>query len=150
MTPQTWGLVIGGILPAVLYGTSSVFSKTSTNVGMPVGIHLFWIGLAISTTGVLFNVLLPEAIPSLVPSVKGVASSSMLGLLWGLGTGCVALGLIQYQAPLAKLVPLYNMNTLITVGLALIVFAEWKDTNVVQLMIGAVLIIAGGILVSGA
>lgn len=150
MTPQILGLVIGGVLPAVLYGTSSVFAKTSTNAGMPVGIHLFWIGLAISMTGVLFSVVLPGAEPSLVPSLKGVASSSMLGLLWGLGTGCVALGLIQYQAPLAKLVPLYNMNTLVTVGLALILFAEWKDMNVVQLLIGAALIIAGGILVSGA
>lgn len=150
MTPQILGLVIGGVLPAVLYGTSSVFAKTSTNVGMPVGIHLFWIGLAISTTGVLFSVVLPGAVPSLVPSIKGVASSSMLGLLWGLGTGCVALGLLQYQAPLAKLVPLYNMNTLITVGLALILFSEWKEMNIVQLLLGAVLIIAGGILVSGA
>lgn len=150
MNPQILGLVIGGILPAVFYGTSSIFSKTSTNAGMPVGVHLFWIGLAISMTGVLFSVVLPGAVPALIPSIKGVASSSMLGLLWGLGTGCVALGLIQYQAPLAKLVPLYNMNTLITVVLALILFAEWKDMNIVQLLMGALLIIAGGILVSGA
>ncbi|MEM9216374.1 MAG: hypothetical protein AAGD25_18760 [Cyanobacteria bacterium P01_F01_bin.150] len=150
MTPQILGLIIGGVLPAVLYGTSSVFSKISTNEGMPIGIHLFWIGLTISATGILFAIAVPGAISSLVPSVKGVASSSMLGLLWGLGTGCVALGLLQYQAPLAKLVPLYNMNTLITVGLALILFAEWKDMNTVQLMIGTGLIIAGGVLVSGA
>ena len=134
MTPQILGLVIGGILPAVFYGTSSIFSKTSTNAGMPVGIHLFWIGLAISMTGVLFSVVLPGTVSSLIPSIKGVASSSMLGILWGLGTGCVALGLIQYHAPLAKLVPLYNMNTLITVVLALILFAEWKDMNIVQLL----------------
>lgn len=150
MTPQNLGLIIGGILPAVLYGTSSVFSKSSTNAGMPVSVHLFWIGLAISTTGILFHLVLPGTVPSLVPSIKGVASSSMLGLLWGLGTGCVALGLLQYQAPLAKLVPLYNMNTLVTVGLALILFAEWTEMNVVQLMIGTVFIIAGGLLVSGA
>lgn len=150
MTPQILGLIIGGVLPAVLYGTSSVFAKTSTNAGMPVGIHLFWIGLAISTTGILFSLVLPEQSPSLVPSLNGVASSSMLGFLWGLGTGCVALGLIQYQTPLAKLVPLYNMNTLITVCLALILFAEWKEMNVVKLMIGAAFTIVGGILVSGA
>ena len=150
MTSQLWGLVIGGIFPAVLYGTSSAFSKTSINAGMPVGIHLFWIGLAISLTGILFSYALPCATISLIPSIKGVASSSMLGFLWGLGTGCVALGLIQYQAPLAKLVPLYNMNTLITVFLALILFAEWKDMNVVQLLVGTGLIVAGGILVSGA
>ena len=150
MTPHMWGLVIGGVLPAIFYGTSSAFSKTSTNAGMPVGIHLFWIGLAISMTGILFSYIVPGTTSSLVPSIKGVASSSMLGFLWGLGTGCVALGLIQYQAPLAKLVPIYNMNTLVTVFLALILFAEWKDMNVVQLMAGTGLIIIGGILVSGA
>ncbi|NET11132.1 MAG: hypothetical protein F6K09_13945 [Merismopedia sp. SIO2A8] len=150
MTPQLWGLVIGGILPAIFYGVSSAFAKASTNAGMPVGIHLFWIGLAISATGVLFSYNSPTSALSLIPSIKGVAASSMLGILWGLGTGCVALGLIRYQAPLAKLVPLYNMNTLITVLLALILFAEWKDINGLQLFIGAGLIIAGGVLVSGA
>ncbi|MGD1855605.1 MAG: hypothetical protein ACFB2W_15295 [Leptolyngbyaceae cyanobacterium] len=113
---------------------------------MSVGGHLFVIGIAISTTGLLFNVLLPGNVPSLF----AVASSSMQGLFWGMGTGCVVLGLLQYQAPLAKLVPLYNMNTLVTSGLALIIFAEWRAGNPLQLFVGAGLIVAGGILVSGA
>jgi uncharacterized membrane protein len=74
----------------------------------------------------------------------------MQGIFWGLGTGCVVLGLLEYKAPLAKLVPLYNMNTLITTGLALIIFAEWREVSPVQLLAGAGLIIAGGILVSRA
>lgn len=146
MTSQQLGLIIGGLLPALFYGVSSVFAKSSTNAGMSVGGHLFVIGIAISTTGLLFNVLLPGNVPSLF----AVASSSMQGLFWGMGTGCVVLGLLQYQAPLAKLVPLYNMNTLVTSGLALIIFAEWRAVNPLQLFVGAGLIVAGGILVSGA
>ena len=72
------------------------------------------------------------------------------GIALGLGTGFVALGLLKYRAPLAKLVPLYNMNTLVTVMLALIIFAEWQQTNTVQLLVGAAFIILGGLLVSGA
>ena len=113
---------------------------------MSVGGHLFVIGIAISTTGALFNLLLPGGIPSLF----AVASSSMQGLFWGLGTGCVVLGLLKFQAPLAKLVPLYNMNTLVTAGLALILFSEWRAVNPLQLLVGAGFIIIGGILVSGA
>ena len=146
MTSILLGLVVGGLLPALFYGVSSVFAKSSTNAGMSVGGHLFVIGIAVSITGLLFNVLLPGNVPSLM----AVASSSMQGVFWGLGTGCVVLGLLKYQAPLAKLVPLYNMNTLVTSGLALVIFAEWRAVNPLQLLVGAGLIVAGGILVSGA
>ncbi len=146
MSSNLIGLMVGGLLPALFYGVSSVFAKSSTNAGMSVGGHLFVIGITISITGLLFNVLLPGN----VPSIMAVASSSMQGVFWGLGTGCVVLGLLKYQAPLAKLVPLYNMNTLVTSGLALIVFAEWRAVNPLQLLVGAGLIVAGGILVSGA
>ena len=146
MTSNLLGILIGGLLPAIFYGVSSIFAKSSTNAGMSVGGHLFVIGIAISYTGLLFNFLLPGNIPSLL----AVTSSSMQGIFWGLGTGCVVLGLIKYQIPLAKLVPLYNMNTLVTAGLALIIFAEWRVVNPLQLLVGSGLIIAGGILVSGA
>ena len=146
MTSNLLGLIIGGLLPAMFYGISNVFAKSSTNAGMSVGGQLFVIGIAVSITGLLFNLLLPANVPSLV----AVASSSMQGLFWGLGTGCVVIGLLKYQAPLAKLAPLYNMNTLVTSGLALIIFAEWRTVNLLQFLIGAGLIIAGGILVSGA
>ena len=146
MSPSFWGLIIGGVLPALFYGVSSIFAKSSANAGMAVGGHLVFIGIAISATGILFNVWLPGNIPSLF----AVVSSSMQGLFWALGTGCIVLSLLRYQAPLAKLVPLYNMNTLVTVGLALLIFAEWRQVDPLRLMFGAGLIIVGGILVSGA
>ncbi len=146
MSSKLLGLLVGGVLPALLYGVSSVFAKSSTNAGMSVGGHLFFIGIAISATGLLFNLLLPGPIPSLI----AVTYSSLQGVFWGFGTGCVVLGLLKYQAPLAKLVPLYNMNTLITSGLALLIFAEWQQVNPNQLFLGAGLIVVGGILVSGA
>ncbi|RZM82816.1 hypothetical protein [Leptolyngbya iicbica] len=146
MTPQLWGLIVGGFLPALFYGLSSVFAKTSSNAGMSVGGHLFFIGIAISVMGGLFNLFLPGNVPSIAAAI----SSAMQGILWAMGTGCVVLGLLKYQVPLAKLVPLYNMNTLVTAGLALMLFAEWRDTDPVRLLIGASLIVVGGVLVSGA
>jgi len=146
MSPQLLGLLVGGFLPAMFYGVSSVFAKTSSNAGMSVGGHLFFICLAVSLTGALFNVVWPGT----VPSVAAAISSSMQGFLWALGTGGVVLGLVKYQAPLAKLVPLYNMNTLVTAGLALVLFAEWRDTDPIRLLMGAGLIVLGGVLVSGA
>ncbi|NEQ49235.1 MAG: hypothetical protein F6K11_03755 [Leptolyngbya sp. SIO3F4] len=146
MTLQHLGLIVGGLLPALFYGVSSVFAKSSTNAGMSVGGHLLVIGVAISITGIVFNFVLPGDIPSLF----AVTSSSLQGLFWGLGTGCVVLGLVQYEAPLAKLVPIYNMNTLVTSGLALVIFSEWQNVNPIQLLAGVGLIVVGGILVSAA
>ncbi len=146
MSPQLMGLIVGGFLPALFYGLSSVFAKTSSNAGMSVGGHLFFIGIAISVMGGVFNLFLPGN----VPSIAAVTSSAMQGIFWAMGTGCVVLGLLKYQVPLAKLVPLYNMNTLVTAGLALILFAEWRDADPVKLLIGAGLIVGGGVLVSGA
>jgi transporter family protein len=140
------GLIIGGVLPAILYGVSAIFAKFSANAGVPVGWHLFWVGLAVSATGVLLQLFLPGAMPSRFV----IASSSMQGALWGLGTGFVVLGILKFQAPLAKLTPLYNMNTLITVGLALFIFAEWQQARPLHLILGAILIVIGGIIVSRA
>lgn len=146
ITSNLFGLMIGGILPALLYGLSNVFAKSSTNAGMSVGCQLFIAGIAISITGLLFTF----SSSGTMPSLAATAWSSMQGLFWGLGTGCVVIGLIEYEAPLAKLAPLYNMNTLVTSGLALIIFSEWKDVNPIQLLLGAGLIVIGGIIVSKA
>ncbi len=146
MSSQNLGILVGGLLPAVCYGIAGLFSKTSTDAGMPVGSHLVFIGLAVSAVGGIFN----QFLPGKTPSILAIASSSTLGAIWALGTGCVALGLIFYQAPMAKLTPLYNMNTLIGVVLALILFSEWKTVNVGILLVGTFLICIGGILVSRA
>ncbi|MGB0560425.1 MAG: hypothetical protein ACPGVO_01300 [Spirulinaceae cyanobacterium] len=144
ITPQVWGLLIGGLLPALFYGVSGMLAKTSTNAGMSVGGHLICIGVAVSAVGVVLQGWLPGPLPSL----EAIAASTGYGLLWGLGTGCVAIALLKYQTPLAKLVPLYNLNTLIAVLLALVVFAEWQTVNFPRLAIGALLVVIGGILVS--
>lgn len=146
MNSQTLGIIVGGLIPALCYGVAGIFSKTSANAGMPVGTHLVFIGLAVSMVGGIFNQILPGKIPS----IAAIASSSVLGATWGLGTGCVALGIILYQAPISKLTPLYNMNTLIGVVLALILFSEWKSVNLSILMIGTLFICIGGILVARA
>jgi len=71
-----------------------------------------------------------------------------MGIAWGAGVLLVALAINNYKAPLSVLAPLYNMNTLVTVLGALFIFSEWKDVNVIKLIIGSILIVGGGVLVS--
>jgi hypothetical protein len=62
----------------------------------------------------------------------------------------VAFTLTRYSTPISKLVPLYNMNTLVAVCIGLVAFAEWKDVQVPQLIAGSVLVVLGGTLVANA
>lgn len=144
ISSQLWGLVLEGLLPALLYGLAGVLAKSSANAGMSVGGHLICIGVAVSLVGVVLQGVLPGPLPNW----SAIAASTGYGLSWGLGSGFVILALLKYQTPLSKLVPLYNMNTLIAVLLALFMFAEWRTVSVPQLLIGAILVVVGGTLVS--
>lgn len=146
MSPQTTGLIIGGLFAALLYGISNLFTKASTQAGIGIGWYLIVIGVVVTMAGLVFFFIIPDQ-PF---SFRAGAYAGLLGLFWGLGTGCIAIALTQYQVPLGKLVPIFNMNTLISVLLALWIFAEWKQVRVPQLLIGSVLIVVGGTLVAKA
>lgn len=146
MSAQTVGLLIGGLLPALAYTVSNTLAKSSTQAGIGVGPYLLFIGLGILIVGVVFTYTMPYGSVSL----RSGSYSLIMGLFWGIGTGSVALGLSRYHAPLSQIVPIFNMNTLFTVLIALWIFSEWKDVRVPQLLLGSVLIVVGGTLVARA
>lgn len=144
MQPQFAGLLIGGFLPAIIYGFTGLFAKASTHTGIGTGPYLIIIGVAIAVVGVVFSLVVPDRTLSTRSGIEAL----LMGLTWGIGTGLIAIGLSHYRLPISKLVPLYNMNTLVTILLSLIIFAEWQQVNVLKLIVGAVLIMIGGVLVT--
>ena len=62
----------------------------------------------------------------------------------------MGLTIIKYGTPLSQLVPIYNINTLFAVLLALVVFSEWQNVNVSTLMIGTLMVTIGAIFVANA
>lgn len=146
MNEALLGVIVGGIIPAFLYGISGAFQKGSSRIGIGVGPYLICAGLAVIATGLGWLVLMPDR----TVSIRSGLYAGLGGLLWAGATGCVVFALLQYSAPLAKLVPLYNMNTLVTVLIALIVFSEFSAVSVPKLLVGALLIIVGGTLVAQA
>lgn len=145
MTQAQLGLLIGGIIPAFLFGFAGICQKWSSNQGVPLGIHLFCIGFSVMVIGILLHFFTPSEAPFRLAST---IPSFLLGLTWGIGSCGIIYAIIKYSSPLAKLVPLYNMNTLITVVLALFIFKEWQEVNLLKLSIGTLAIIIGGILIS--
>jgi len=146
MSPQTQGLLVGGLIPAVLFAVSGVLQKVSTQQGISVGMSLVCAGLAIVICGCLMTVLLGDR--SMTP--RGGLGMFAMGVAWSIGVGAVVYALNRFQVPISKLVPIYNMNTLIAVVISLLLFAEYAELNFWKLLLGAVLTVVGGLLAATA
>ena len=68
-------------------------------------------------------------------------------MIRGIGAGLVALAVVRFAAPISKLAPLYNTNTLVTVLLGLWLYAEWQEVNTAKLLLGSALVVTGTVLV---
>ena len=144
MTHTQLGLLLGGLIPAFLFGIAGLFQKFSAQQPITLGAHLVAIGIGVVSVGIaicLYNM-------DQTYSIKAAIPSFVIGAGWGSGMFLVAIAITKYSANLAQIAPLYNMNTLVTVIAALVIFSEWKDVNMTKLIIGTVMIIAGGVLVS--
>lgn len=142
MTRQHLALVIGGLLPAVLFGISGITQKLSGSAGLGSGPMLTIVGAATMIVGLVFCAVQQEW----HWTTNGSAYAFLLGLSWATGTGLVALALKKFQVPLSQLVPLYNMNTLVAVALGLVIFSEWRSVQPIKILVASALIISGGVL----
>jgi len=144
MSETQLGIVIGGIIPALLFGISGICQKLSSQHGISTGAYVLSVGVGVVLVGIalcLWNTSQSVNVKSVIPAIT-------MGICWGVGVVLVAVAINNYKTTLSVLAPLYNMNTLVTVVGALFIFSEWKDVNVVKLVIGALLIIGGGVLVA--
>ncbi len=138
------GILVGGLLPALVFGLGAILQKHSNNLGIEQGVYLVCFAVGIVLTALLAYLLSP----SFSGSSKAMMFSVGHGALFGLGFIGLALGFNHFGQPVARLIPLANMSTLVTVLLGLIVFREHLEMNVPILITGSILVIAGGILVS--
>lgn len=138
------GIIIGGIIPVFLFGLSGLFLKTCSRTGVSLNYYLLFSGVGVLFVGLLSFVLVKENFVN----CKSAFYSSLVGALWGGGAVCMALGLVKYHVPVSVLAPIAATNSLVTVLLGFLIYAEWRDVDVVRLLIGGALIIAGGILVA--
>jgi uncharacterized membrane protein len=148
MPNHTWGIVIGGIIPALLYGLSTITMKAGAESKISTSSYLMAIGVVIFLTGFALKPLLNTSATK--ESWLGLGFSIISGLFWAVATSLVNYSIVKFGTPIAILTPLYNMNTLFAVLGGLILFAEWKSVNSLPVFIGTIFIVVGGILVSRA
>lgn len=146
MSNQAIGMILGGFIPAVLLGIFALFQKLSVTLGAQPGPYLLFVGIGVLLVAgilMLFGSRAPLPLPAM-------GASLATGLVWAVAVTLIAVAQGQFGASVARLVPLFNMNTLVAVLLGFLVFAEWQGVQVPRLSLGAVLIVVGGTLVATA
>lgn len=139
-------LIVGGLIPAFLYGLAGIFQKWSARGGGSVSVYLIGFGLATVIVGVAYRAVLPDG-----PSPSASMGFALLGgLAFGVGAGLISFAIIRFDAAISQLSPLYSLNTLVTIVLGLLIFSEFRNLQVPRLLAGALMILAGGWIVSGA
>src|SRR3989338_7399261 len=134
-----------GLIAALCFGVNGIIYKLAQqkgNFSPSHGVFVFGLGiLAVFGLFFMFN----------FDSDFEWKSSGLLlisGVIWAFGMLAVAIAIYQ-KADLARLAPIYNINTLVTVLLGIIFLKEIPDlSNMIRIISGAVLIVVGAVMVS--
>jgi uncharacterized membrane protein len=146
MTDKQLSLLIGGFMPAVLFGVVAVFQKVINKETIGMGPYLMGIGATIFAFGALYSIWDRD----FASTPRAAFFVVLFGILWSAAMVCVAIALKRYNGQIGQLVSIYNMNTLITVVIGLLFMSEWRNVNSGRLLLAAVLICGGGILAANA
>jgi uncharacterized membrane protein len=139
-------ILIGGVVPACLWGVSAIFQKQSAAHGMHPGLYLALFGVITAGVGVAGALASRE-----FEWVKlGSMHAALAGVTYALGAGLISFALWRYGAPISKLAPILSCGVLVTVALGALVLGEAAKFNFIQLTIGTLLIVGGAILVTNA
>ncbi len=144
MLPSTLGLLIGGVVPAVIFGLVNVVVRLGAQDGISAGKYMMFTGFGVMLAGFTLTFLQSSSF-AMMP--KTMLLAVLYGFLWGIASGCIVYALTMYHPLMSKLVPIFNMNTLVAVTLTLIIFAEWQQVHLIKLIIGVLFVVLGGTLV---
>ena len=137
------GILLGGLLPAVIFGVCGVCLKASNQHGIGPGYCLLFAGAgALAVALVLLVMFRGQSV-----NARSATQAFLVGVTWAAGLALMSLAMTRYRVPVSVIGPLTATACLVTAALALWWFSEWKDVLVVRLLAGAILIVVGAMLV---
>jgi len=139
-----------GLAGAVLYAVSGLATKVVLDkryLGLNAADASILVATGVAIGFLAFYLLFAGAkMPQVTPTAA--AAGIAVGLFWAMGSIVVYYGLLK-GAEVSKMAPIYNLNTLLVVIGGIILLHELPDrAQALKVVAGAVLITAGGILVS--
>ncbi|YAI82630.1 MAG: hypothetical protein ACQJCO_03425 [cyanobacterium endosymbiont of Rhopalodia sterrenbergii] len=145
MNQQTTALILGGVLPAFMFGFSNVLTKVSNSSGISTSAYVTIVGIAVTLVGIISGFTGEQ---HFTVNFQSILSALCVGVTWALGQLMIAMALQRFSVPLSVISPIFNSNTLVAVFIALIVFNEWTQVSMGWLCAGAFLTTIGSILVA--
>jgi transporter family protein len=146
---ETWYLY--GLAAALFFGTYIVVSKVATSEKyMGLNIHAAVLLMLVGIGVVFLAYSLSQGLPDLKGSPLTLGLAILAGMLWAAGM-VVSYIALSSGADVARLTPVYNMNTLVAVALGIVLLGELPSGGFerIKVIIGAILIVIGGILLAG-
>ena len=146
MKPEWLGLLVGGVLPALCFGLDGLASKLASRAGLGLAPLVLVTGLCVTIGGGVLYALDGER----AWTGAGAAWAAAKGLAWVSGTALVVFAITRFDAPLAKLAPIYATSVIISVVLALALLGEAERVAMGRLALGVALAVVGLALVASA
>ncbi len=141
--------LILALLAALFWGGNAVLVKLVVGreyYGLEGSRANFFVALGILATMFLYDRLAP--LPFNGTKLPAYALAFVVGIIWALGN-IFAFESIRTGGKMSHVVPLYNTNTLIAVGLVILLLKEIPvGTEMIRVILGAILITVGAILVA--
>ncbi|HLD97648.1 MAG TPA: GRP family sugar transporter [Candidatus Nanoarchaeia archaeon] len=141
---ESW--IFYGLFASLFFGVNAIVYKVAAVNG---GLNPFYAGVFYGA-GIFLTLLIAYFLKFSAPTTnfKWLAIALIAGIIWGVGFLMTALAISQH-ADVARLAPLYNTNTLVAVVLGIILLKELPSSEAAwRVVLGAVLIVAGSVLVS--
>ena len=141
-----WPLLIGGYIPAFLWGITAIFQKQSAQAATGPALYLITFGVASAIVGMVWAF-------AWRPSPwtgQGLVFAAAAGFCFGAATALINYALFTYAIPVSKLAPIWSCNVLVTLVIGAAFLGEAYEVSLVRLMSGALLIVLGAVLVSTA
>ncbi|GAB5510926.1 MAG: hypothetical protein Rhims3KO_23270 [Hyphomicrobiales bacterium] len=139
-------IIIGAVLPAVLWGITAVFQKMSASSNLGPGLYLTVFGLIICVGGVTFARITQEW----AFNPRGAAYAVMAGLSFTLGTGLLSFALWKFDLPIAKVAPILGANVLVPVLIGAVLLGAGNGLDLGRLLVGTALVLVGAAIVTSA
>lgn len=144
---RTWWVY--ALLAMVTWGCYIVVAKVATSqdycgLSSKWAALLMYVGIGLTFAGYWFFSSDQQA----TLNAKSILAGTSTGILWGLGM-IFSFCALRSGADVAKLVPIFNSNTLVAVLLGLLLFKEaTAPSDILRIVLGAVLIVGGGVLIA--
>ena len=143
-----------GIVSAIFWGLYVVVLKFAVNpkyLNTPWTMGLVGMSIGILIVSLVSQLYFGRTTPNFQINSLGFWLSILAGVMWALGQAAVSSALRNPETDASKLVVVYNLNTIIAVLGGIVLLNEIPSPNKrIEVILGAILVIAGAILTSRA